>query len=107
MIFLPIFLSQFDVQDKGKAPTVSTEPLATPSDEDILETPFDEDIIETPNVTKMLKKKIKKINKEIMRILDEATSPSEETMKRLCDLRAQARRYKVSSNESLVITKVQ
>ena len=42
-----------------------------------------------------------------MRILDEATSPSEETMKRLCDLKAQACRYKVSSNESLVITKVQ
>ena len=42
-----------------------------------------------------------------MRILDEANSPSEEMMKRLCDLRAQARHYEVSSNESLVIKKVQ
>ena len=49
MIVLLIFLSQFDVQDKGKAPAVSTESLAMPSDEDIAE---------TPNVTKMLKKKI-------------------------------------------------
>ena len=49
MIVLLIFLSQFDVQDKGKAPAVSTEPLATPSDEDIAE---------TPNFTKMLKKRI-------------------------------------------------
>ena len=55
----------------------------------------------------MLKTKMKKMNKEIMRILDEANSPLEEMMKRLCDLRAQAPRYKVSSNESLVITKVQ
>ena len=99
MIALLIFLSQFDVQDRGKAPAISTEPLATPSSDD--------DIADTPDVTIMLKKKIKKINKEIMRILDEANSPSEETMKRLCDLRAQASRYKVRSNESLVITKVQ
>ena len=42
-----------------------------------------------------------------MRILDEANIPSEEMMKRLSDLRVQARRYEVSSNESLVITKVQ
>ena len=42
-----------------------------------------------------------------MRILDEANSPSEETMKRLCDLRVQARHYEVSSNEYLVIKKVQ
>ena len=49
MIVLLIFLSQFDVQDKGKAPVVSIEPLAMPSDEDIAE---------TLNVTKMLKRKI-------------------------------------------------
>ena len=49
MIVLLIFLSQFDVQDKGKAPAVSTEPITTPSDDDITE---------TPNVTIMLKKKI-------------------------------------------------
>ena len=49
MISLLIFLSQFDVQDKGKAPAVSTEPLATPSNEDIAE---------TPDFTKMLKKRI-------------------------------------------------
>ena len=98
MIVLLIFLSQFDVQDRGKAPVVSTEPIATP---------FDDDIAETPNVTIMLKKKIKKINLEIMRILDEENIPSEEMMKRLSDLRAQAHRYEVSSNESLVITKVQ
>ena len=82
MIVLLIFLSQFDVQDKGKARAVSTKPLATP---------FDDDIAETPNVTIMLKIKIKKINLEIMKILDEANIPSEEMMKRLLDLRAQAR----------------
>ena len=49
MLVLLIFLSQFDVQDKGKAPIVSTEPVAMP---------FDDDIAETPNVTIMLKKKI-------------------------------------------------
>ena len=49
MMVLLIFLSQFDVQDKGKAPAVSIEPLDMPSNEDIAE---------TPNVTKMLKKKI-------------------------------------------------
>ena len=98
MIVLLIFLSQFDVQDRGKAPVVSTEPIATPSDHDI---------VETPNLTIMLKKKIKKINLEIMRILDEENIPSEEMMKRLSDLRAQAHRYEVSSNESLLITKVQ
>ena len=42
-----------------------------------------------------------------MRILDKENIPSEEMMKRLSDLRVQARRYEVSSNESLVITKVQ
>ena len=97
MIVLLIFLSQFDVQDKGKAPTVSTEPLATPSNEDIAE---------TPNVTKMLKRK-NKFNLEIIKILDEANMESEEMMKRLLDLRAQAPRYEVSNNESLVIKKVQ
>ena len=55
----------------------------------------------------MLKKKIKKINLEIMRILDEANISSEEMMKRLSDLRVQARHYEVSNDESLVITKVQ
>ena len=40
-----------------------------------------------------------------MRILDEANIPSEEMMKRLCDLRAQACHYEVSNNESLVIKK--
>ena len=98
MIVLLIFLSQFDVWDKGKAPAVSTEPLAMPSNDNIAE---------TPNVTIMLKKKITKINLEIMRILDKANIPSEEMMKRLSDLRAQARRYEISSNESLVIKKVQ
>ena len=98
MIVLLIFLSQFDVQDKGKAPAISTEALATPSDEDI---------VETPNVTKMLKRKFLKINLEIMKILDEANMESEEMMKRLLDLRVQAHHYEVSSNESLVITKVQ
>ena len=49
MIVLLIFLSQFDVQDKGKATVVSIKPLAMTSDEDIAE---------TPNVTKILKKKI-------------------------------------------------
>ena len=42
-----------------------------------------------------------------MKILDEANIPSEKMMKRLLDLRVQARRYEVSSNESLVIKKVQ
>lgn len=98
MIVLLIFLSQFDVQDSGKAPVVSTEPIATP---------FDHDIIETPNFTIMLKKKITKINLVVMRILDEENIPSEEMVKRLFDLRAQAHRYEVSSNESLLITKVQ
>ena len=42
-----------------------------------------------------------------MRILDEANIPSKEMMKRLSDLRVQAHHYEVSSNESLVITKVQ
>ena len=49
MIVLLIFLSQFDVHDKGKVATVSTEPLAMHSDEDI---------VETPNFIKILKKKI-------------------------------------------------
>jgi len=49
MIVLLIFLSQFDVQNKGKVPTVSIESIATPSDDDIAE---------IPNVTIMLKKKI-------------------------------------------------
>ena len=49
MIVLLIFLSQFHVQDKGKALVVSTEPIATPSNDDIAE---------TRNVTIMLKKKI-------------------------------------------------
>ena len=48
MIVLLIFLSQFDVHDKDKAPEVSNKPLAMPSNEDIAE---------TPNVTKMLRKK--------------------------------------------------
>ena len=52
MIVLMILLSQFYVQDKGKAPAVSIEPLAMPSDEDIAE---------TPNVTKILKKKFKNL----------------------------------------------
>ena len=47
MIVLLIFLSQFDVQDKGKAATISTDPLAMHSDEDIAD---------TPNFIKMLKK---------------------------------------------------
>ena len=98
MIVLLIFLSQFDVQDRGKAPAVSTELIAAPSDRDI---------VETPNFTIMLKKKITKINLEVMRILDEENIPFEELMKRLSDLRAQARCYEVSSNESLIITKVQ
>ena len=98
MIVLLIFLSQFNVQDKVKALAVSVEPLAMP---------YDEDIAETPNVTKMLKRKIKKINLEIMKILDEANMEFEEMMKRLSDLRAQYCRYEVSSNEYLVITKVQ
>ena len=42
-----------------------------------------------------------------MEILNEPNSPSKEMMKRLSDLRVQAHRYEVSSNESLVITKVQ
>ena len=42
-----------------------------------------------------------------MKILDEENMESEEMMKRLLDLRVQAHRYEVSSNESLVITKVQ
>ena len=42
-----------------------------------------------------------------MRIFDEENISSKEMMKRLSDLRAQARHYEVSSNESLVITKVQ
>ena len=41
-----------------------------------------------------------------MKILDEANMESKEMMKRLSDLRAQAFCYEVSSNESLVITKV-
>ena len=69
--------------------------------------PSDDNIAETPNVTIMLKKKITKINLEIMKILDEANIPSEEMMKRLSNLRAQAHRYEVNNNESLVITKVQ
>ena len=39
MIVLLIFLSQFDAQDKGKAPVVSIEPIAIPFDDDIVETP--------------------------------------------------------------------
>lgn len=99
MIVLLIFLSQFDVQDKGKAVVVTTEPLAMHSDE--------ADIANTPNFIKMLKKKIRQINLEAMRILDEANMEPEEMRKRLSKLKAQAQRYEVSSNEYLVITKVQ
>ena len=42
-----------------------------------------------------------------MKFLDEANMESKQMMQRLSDLRAQAHRYEVSSNESLVITKVQ
>ena len=94
MIVLLIFLSQFDVQNKGKALVVSIEPLAMPSNGDIAE---------TPNVTKMLKRKFLKINLEIMKILDEANMESKEMMKILLDLRVQSHHYEVSSNESLVI----
>jgi hypothetical protein len=59
MIVLLIFLSQFDIQDKGKVAAVSTEPLAIHSDEDI---------VDTPNFIKLLKKKIRQINLEAMRI---------------------------------------
>ena len=38
-----------------------------------------------------------------MKILDEANMESEQMMQRLLDLRAQAHRYEISSNESLVI----
>ena len=40
-----------------------------------------------------------------MKILDEENISPEEMMKRRSDLRAQACRYEVSSNESLVIEK--
>ena len=53
MIFLLIFLSQFDVQDKGKVVAVTTEPLDMHSDE--------ADIANTPNFIKMLKKKLGKL----------------------------------------------
>lgn len=42
-----------------------------------------------------------------MRILDEANMEPEAMRKRLSELKAQAQRYEVSSNEYLVITKVQ
>ena len=42
-----------------------------------------------------------------MKILDEANMEPEEMRKRLSDLKVQAQRYEVSSNEYLVITKVQ
>ena len=98
MIVLLIFLSQFDVQDKGKVAAVSTKPLAMH---------FDEDIADTPNFIKILKTKIRQINLEAMRILDEANMEPKEMRKRLSDLKAQAQCYEVSSNEYLVITKVQ
>lgn len=64
MIVLLIFLSQFDVQDKGKVVAVTTEQPNMHSDE--------ADIADTPNFIKMLKRKIRQINLEAMRILDEA-----------------------------------
>ena len=82
MIVLLIFLSQFDVQDKGKAVAVNIEPLAMHSDE--------ADIADTPNFIKILKKKIRQINLEAMRILDEANMELEEMRKRLSDLKVQA-----------------
>jgi hypothetical protein len=97
MIVLLIFLSQFDVQDKGKTPA-TIEAIATPSDDD--------HFADSPNVTIMLKKKIKQINLEIMGILYEA-NPTEEMLMRLSELKALACRYQISSNESLVITKFQ
>ena len=53
MIVLLIFLSQFDVQHKGKAVAVTTEPPDMHSDE--------ADIVDTPNFIKMLKKKLGKL----------------------------------------------
>ena len=53
MIVVLIFLSQFDVQDKGKATTVTTKPPDMYSDE--------ANIADTPNFIKMLKKKLGKL----------------------------------------------
>lgn len=97
MIVLLIFLSQFDVQDKGKAPS-TIEAIATPEDDD--------HFADSPNVTIMLKKKMKQINKEIINILYE-TNPTEKMLLRLTELKVLACRYQVSNNESLVITKFQ
>ena len=94
MKVLLIFLSQFDVEDRGKAPT-TTEAA----------TPFDEDILDVPNLTYMRKKKIKNINLEIMGIFSEP-NPTKEMVKRQHELMAQTHCYEVSSNISLVIKKI-
>ena len=68
-------------------------------------TTFD-DIIEVPNLTYKMRKKLKKINLEIISVSDEP-HPTEEMLKRQHELIVQARHYKVRNNESLVITKFQ